>query len=129
MVTPVERRKFERLVPQELTFAVFRPEFKKLGPIKDISRNGLGVEYIYPAYEEVFMNENAPVLEIDIFDKNNLFYASKIPCQLVYDMQVDRAVFHYDIVSKYCGLKFGELTNEQDEKINHFLENFTIGTA
>ena len=129
MVTSVERREFERLVPQEITFAVFRPDFKKVGPVKDISRSGLGVEYIYPAHEEVFMNENAPAVEIDIFDKNNLFYASKIPCQLIYDMQIDKTTFHNGIVSKYCGLKFEQLTKEQEEQINHFLENFTIGTA
>ena len=129
MVTSVERREFERLVPQEITFAVFRPDFKKMGSVKDISRSGLGVKYIYPAHEEVFMNENAPAVEIDIFDKNNLFYASKIPCQLVYDMQADRATFHNGIVSKYCGLKFGKLTKEQEEKINHLLENFTKRTG
>lgn len=129
MITSVERRKCERLVPQEITFAVFRPDFKKVGPVKDISRSGLGVQYIYPAHEEVFMDENAPAVEIDIFDKNNLFYAPKISCQLVYDMQTDRTAFHNGIVGKYCGLKFGKLTKEQEEKINHFLENFTIGTA
>jgi hypothetical protein len=129
MITSVERRKCERLVPQDITFAVFRPDFKKLGPVQDISRSGLGVGYIYPAHEEVFMNGNATAVEIDIFDMNNLFYVPKIPCRLIYDMQSEKVTSHNGVVSKYCGLKFGQLTKDQKEKINHFLENFTIGTA
>jgi len=34
-----------------------------------------------------------------------------------------------DLVNRLCGLKFGQLTEEQEKQINHFLENHTAGTA
>jgi len=116
-----ERRKFRRLLAQDLTFAVLRPHFTNLGKVKDISEGGLAFEYI--------LNEtqNPASTEIDIFVSGNRFYLPRIPCKIIYDMEI---VEEYESVERRrCGLQFGALTKEQAAKLDFFLKNHTTGTA
>ena len=48
MRTSDEQRKHKRFVPEGSAFVVFRPDFRMIGPIIDISRGGLG--YIIAIY-------------------------------------------------------------------------------
>ncbi len=125
-----EQRQYERLEPlQGSAFVVFRPEFSKIGPINDISRGGLGFNYLHPADNEVPAAETSHI--IDIIASNNTFYLTNIPCSLVYDAEVNKDQFMLmpDLVNKRCGLKFGQLTEEQEKQINLFLEKHTVGSA
>ena len=125
-----EQRQYERLEPsQGSAFVVFRPEFSKIGPINDISRGGLGFTYLSPANNEVPAAETPYI--IDIIASNNTFYLSNIPCSLVYDAEADKDQFTLmpDLVNKRCGLKFDQLTEEQEKQINLFLERHTVGNA
>lgn len=130
MLASNEQRQYERLdLPQSSAFVVFRPEFSKIGPINDISRGGLGFTYLSRADNEVPVAETSHI--IDIIASNNTFYLSNIPCSLVYDAEADKDQFTFmpDLVNRLCGLKFDQLTEEQEKQINHFLEKHTAGTA
>lgn len=124
-----EQRQYERLEPQGSAFVVFRPEFHKIGPINDISRGGLGFNYLHPADNEVPAAETSHI--IDIIASNNTFHLTNIPCTLVYDAKVDndQLTLMPDLVNRLCGLKFDTLTKEQEKQINLFLEKHTVGTA
>ena len=126
----IERRKFKRLVVKERAFVAFRPEFTKLGRIRDISRGGLRCEYfVYKDLKDV--DEESLSSEIDIFLSGNTFYASRIPCSVAYDIEIARneTTFAGITQNRRCGLKFGEFTEEQEEQLEFFLKNHTVGGA
>ena len=130
MLASHEQRQYERLEPsQGSAFVVFRPEFNKIGPINDISRGGLGFNYLHPADNEVPAAETSHI--IDIITSHNSFHLTNIPCTLVHDAEADKGQFTLmpDLVNRFCGLKFDQLTEEQEKQINHFLEKHTAGTA
>jgi c-di-GMP-binding flagellar brake protein YcgR len=130
MQTSHEQRQYERLEPpQNSAFVVFRPGFSKIGPINDISRGGLGFNYLHPVDNEVPAAETSHI--IDIVASNNTFHLTNIPCSLVYDAEADKDQFTLmpDLVNRLCGLKFDQLTEEQEKQINLFLEKHTAGNA
>ena len=114
-----EQRKFKRLLPQNLTFAVIRPHFSNLGKVKDISKGGLALEYV--------LNEtqNAGSSEIDIFLTDDSLYLRSIPSKIIYDREIDE---EYQSVETWrCGLQFGDLTPTQKSQLEYFLQNHTKG--
>ena len=116
-------------MPEGSAFVVFRPDFRKIGPIRDISRGGLGCSYLCPVDEGNTVAERRQMVDILLSDDS--FYISDIPCNPVYDDRGNNGYesFMPDFVNRRCGLKFDQLTKEQEEQINFFLENHTIGNA
>jgi c-di-GMP-binding flagellar brake protein YcgR len=130
MLASHERRQYERLgLSQGSAFVVFRPEFTKIGPINDISRGGLGFTYLSQSDNEVPASETSQI--IDIIASYNSFHLSNIPCTLVYDVKADNDQFTLMpyLANRFRGLKFDQLTEEQEKQINHFLETDTVGNA
>ena len=130
MLASHEQRQYERLEPlQNSAFVVFRPEFSKIGPINDISRGGLGFTYLSQSDNEVPAAETSYI--IGIIASNDSFYLTNIPCTLVYDVEADgdQLTFMPDLVNRFCGLKFDQLSKEQEKQINLFLEKHTVGSA
>jgi hypothetical protein len=124
-----EQRKHKRFVPEGLAFVAFRPDFHKIGPISDISMGGLRCSYLCP------VDEGSPIAErrqmVDILLSGDSFYISKIPCSPIYDDRENNSQesFMQDVVNRRCGLKFDQLTKEQEKQMNFFLENHTVGTT
>ena len=121
MQVEAERRKLSRRFPQDTAFAVLRPDFTKLGKIKDISRAGLAFRYI--AYDG--QTRNTPC--IDIFLSGDRFYLSKIPSKIIYDNKIDEEnqVFLSLFETRQCGLQFGKLRQDQATQLEFFLKNYT----
>ena len=120
-----EQRKFNRLIVKDSTFAVFRPEFKKLGKIKDISVEGLACEYL----DHKNIKDNLVDLEIDILLTNGKFYMSMIPCKVVYDMKSvqNRSSFFNDgLECRRCGLKFKKLPSKLKQNLKFFLKHHVV---
>jgi hypothetical protein len=106
-------------------FAVFRPEFKKLGKIKDISDGGLSCEYL----NHKNIKDDILDLEIDILLTDGNFYMSMIPCKVVYDMKTikNRASFFNDgLECRRCGLKFKKLPTKLRQDLKYFLKNHIV---
>ncbi len=104
-----ERRKYRRFQVSDNIFAVLKPEMKKLGLIKDISKGGLSLEYISSSdFGEHFT-------ELDIFFYPHHFYITKIPCIIVHDKihkDNEKQEFRGFRV-RLCGLKFSNLLSIQ----------------
>jgi len=100
MRTSDEQRKHKRFVPEGSAFVVFRPDFRMIGPIIDISRGGLG----YTADEGNPADESYLV---DILLSGDSFYLSKISCSTVYDDRENGAYksFMPDLANRRCGMK------------------------
>ncbi len=118
----IEKRKFKRFGPDDLAFAVFRPEFERLGRIKDISRGGLSCVYL----DDKFISKNGSELKVDILLPNGEFYLSVVPCEVIYDLNMVEEEYKSSISfmeSRRCGLKFGELSDDQTAQLDFFLNN------
>ena len=114
-----ERRKFRRLLPRDLTFAVFRPHFSNLGKVKDISIGGLALEYVLKETKITGLSE------IDIFLSGKPFYMPRIPSKIIFDTNISE---EYQIIeTRRCGLKFKDLTPTQKSQIAYFIQKYTSG--
>jgi c-di-GMP-binding flagellar brake protein YcgR len=116
----MEKRKFTRFRAQDDAFATLRGDYSKVGKIYDISLNGLAFRYL----AEKMSNEN--ISHVDIFLTNNGFHLSDLPCTIVYDEK--EPISNSNVVSPYrCGLKFEKMNEEQQNKLEFFLNNHTTG--
>lgn len=120
MLAPAEKREHKRFVPEGSAFAVFRPDFRRIG---------LGCSYLHPVDGETPDAQTPQIIDILLSGKS--FYLSKILCSPAYDYKGNNGQesFLQDFVNRRCGLKFDQLTNEQERQINFFLQNHTVENA
>ena len=126
-----EPRGCSRFIPREQAFVALS-ELGRLGPITDISVGGVGCEFILSFGEKgAITGDIAPTLSADIIGSDHSFFLKNVPCHIAYDIiaSEDRSEYIRSITKRRCGLKFGQLTEEQKEQVNLFLENNTFGTA
>ena len=110
-----EQRKYIRFLTRQKTFAALRSGFDKVGRVLDISINGLAFTY---TLEEII---GAEYFQVDIFQSENGFYLSNIPCRIVYDIPIVNSKFNSLIRPKRCGLCFGRLSEKQHNNLSGFL--------
>ena len=116
----MEKRKFTRFRTQDNAFAALRGDFTKVGKIYDISLNGLAFRYLAEQEsEETFTH-------VDIFLSDNGFHLPDVPCNIVYDVK-EHTSGSMAISPYRCGLSFNVLQEEQQNKLEFFLNNHTIG--
>jgi PilZ domain-containing protein len=113
----MERRKFTRFLTQNDAFAALRGNLTKVGKICDISLKGLAFRYL----AEKISNET--FTHVDIFLSTNGFHLPEIPCTVVYDEKESISQSHV-VLAYRCGLKFEPLKEEQQNKLEYFLNNF-----
>ena len=116
-----ERRINLRLQPKEATFIALRPEFARLGKLRDINRQGLCFQYLCKG-EPI---EISVPLNVDMFVSNNGYYLPNIPCKLVYDKKVKNGAFVVGLEYRRCGLKFDRLNRQQSEQLELYLNEHT----
>jgi len=116
----MEKRKFTRFQVQDDAFAALRGDYSKVGKIYDISLNGLAFRYLAEKISNETFNH------VDIFLSTNGFHLSDLPCTVIYDEEESMPNSH--VVSSYrCGLKFEKMNEEQQNKLEFFLNNHTTG--
>ena len=114
----MEKRKFTRFRPQDGAYAALRGGFTKVGRIYDISLNGLAFRYL----AEKMSDEK--FTHVDIFLSNNGFHLSGVGCDVIYDAK--ESISTSPSVSAYrCGVKFEKVDEEQQNKLEFFLNNYT----
>ena len=118
----MERRKFTRFRTQDNAFAAIRGDFTKVGKIYDISLNGLAFRYLA---EEISEEE---FIQVDIFLTSNGFHLSSVPCTMVYNIKESTST-SLSISAYRCGLSFKHLNEEVQNKLNFFLNNYTISNV
>jgi hypothetical protein len=116
----MERRKFTRFRTQDDAYAALRANNTKVGKISDISLNGLAFKYLSERVCDEMFNH------VDIFLSDNGFHLHGVPCVIVCDEK--ECVYDPQGISLYrCGLKFVELNEEQGNKLEFFINNYTTG--
>lgn len=106
-----ERRQHTRFNVEQNVFLTVRPEFKKIGRVKDISPGGICFEYaVFGPHEKFF------VCEVDILSEGGKFHFLKVPCRVAYDVQCTQVEFQ-QIQMRRCGLMFDGLPDSQTNRI------------
>lgn len=122
-----EQRKHDRFTSKENAFAALGRKYTRVGKIKDISVGGLAFEYI--AGEE--FNKNAS--EIDIFLVGTEFHLYKVPCKVIYNIDVHVPHINNKLAkifaTKRCGVQFEKITKDLAALLKFFIKFHTIGPA
>ena len=120
-----EQRKHDRFIPKENAFAALGRKYTRVGKIKDISEGGLAFEYI--AGEEY----NKDVSELDIFLVGVEFHLYKIPCKMIYNIDVHVPQTNNKlakiITTKRCGVQFKKFSKDLTALVKFFLKFHTRG--
>jgi len=121
-----ERREDLRMRPKKMTYIALRPDFSKLGKIQDISMGGLCFQYMAKENQ----NGDSENFEIDIFISEDGYYLPSVPCKLVYEKKMKKAVSHpVSLEYRLCGLQFEKLSGGQARQLTHYLTNHTSGVV
>ncbi len=120
-MTEEERRRYNRYCPPEGTIAVLRPYGEEIGRVKNIGKEGLAFEYLVLGDKNGSISTE-PKTEIEILYPENGFYLSRIPCEIVWesDLQIEYSLFSV-LPTKRIGIQFKELTTEKTHLFNGFL--------
>lgn len=116
----IERRSNERYKVSDDIFLTFRPHFEKMGRIRDISRGGVAFEYIFD-----LQSNNEQNIEVDIFSTAKDLHLARVPCKVVYDVQVESYPSFSNMVTKRCGLQFRNLNKQQMSQLSHLFTLYT----
>lgn len=118
-----ERRQQKRFKAEEGAFAALVDQESRLGQIRDISLHGLSFRYV-DSHEKL---ENASELKIILGNRG--LYLDKVPFKIIFDFEVEREFCFSRVNMRQIGLAFGELTPGQQELLDRFIRNHTIGEA
>ena len=121
-----EQRALDRFIPSENAYVALGRKYTKVGKMKDISLAGLAFEYL--AGEE--FNEDASAL--DIFLVGTEFHLYRIPCKLIYNIDVHVPQINNELVKIYttkrCGVRFEKLTKDLKSLLSFFIKYHTSGS-
>jgi hypothetical protein len=118
----VERRKHKRFYAKDDTFAVLGPPSGNIGQVMDISMGGLAFSYV--------AGEDQPNRshKLSILLAEHSFHLTKIPIETIWDKEAEQLPFS-SLRMRRCGLQFGELTRNQENQLEYFIENYARGEA
>jgi len=113
------RRIWSRVRPIRMTFAVLGCPPILVGQIIDISLGGLAFRH----FSDVELEQQE--YTIGIFESRGEFRISDLPCRKIYDILEPPPTgypnFNITFRMKCCGLAFGNLTDEEMDKLKWFI--------
>jgi hypothetical protein len=118
----IKQRKYQRFSVQDDAFAALKNDIEKIGRVNDISIKGLALTYLS---ERVKTGSYRDDSEVEIFLTGNKFYLPKVPCKIVYDIIDPKSDKNHSIMTRRCGLHFGEFSKSQLEQLELFIKNYT----
>jgi len=119
----IDRRQMKRFKVAEGAFAALINHGNKLGQIKDISEKGLSFRYIDS------QEEHAEAKELKIILGSGGLCVDKVPVKKVTDFEIKSEFSFSSIKMRRIGLEFGNLTQDQQLRLSHFIQNHTLGEA
>ena len=116
-----DRRRQKRFKVMEGAFAALVNHNSKLGQIKDISFAGLSFCYI----DDHHQGDDTRELKIILGDHG--LYMDKVPYKKIADFEIKSEYSFSLIKMRRINLVFGELTREQQLRLDSFIKNHTVG--
>ena len=118
--TTIEKSKQKRFKAQKDTYIILVNDSTNLGQIINISKDGLAFSYIGKEEQIIGWYKG------DIFLSSKRFYLKEVPFKAISDFYIDTKTPYSRVLMKQCGGQFGELTNQQRSRLDHFIANHTI---
>ena len=123
-----ERRKYVRFLVQPNAYAALGASYTKIGKICDVSMGGVAFEY-YSGKEVLNQHDST----VTIFITVNNFYLENIPCQMISDQPKSSSnkasMLNSNYVVKRCCLQFVNISEDQRQRLDYFLNHHTHGIA
>lgn len=116
----VDRRRHRRFRASDGAYAALSPDSSKVGPIVDISLQGLCFRYI------VHDDQPKEPVETHIYVGDNGFYLEKMSYETVEDVQVKNPSSLSSIIMRQRRVKFVDLTANQRAQLQYFIEHRTL---
>ena len=117
----VEQRKHKRFSVSNGAFVALRPEYLKVGQVKNIGMDGLAFTYLIDDGKPPDQSS-----QLDIFLASQDFHLDNVPFETISDFQADAIPFS-SVSMRDCGVQFGELTLDQKFELESFIQNHTLG--
>jgi hypothetical protein len=114
----MERRTRPRLLSREGAFAFLDLRTMVAGQILNINEQGLSFRYVASESQA----KTSCCVTIIVRDWN---FRSKIPCETVWDHAEPQELSFGPFSVRYCGLRFCNLTQEQQSDLVHFMDRYT----
>ncbi|MBF0303923.1 MAG: PilZ domain-containing protein [Desulfamplus sp.] len=121
-IKTAEIRKHLRVTPSKDVYAVFGMEKNIIGKLCDISMGGIACKHFTDS------DNGYDYSSLDLFTLDNQFYMTKIPCSVVYSVNVDEESEMKDkmaVKSRRVGVKFARLSFLHRSQLKDFVENAT----
>ena len=116
----VEQRKHKRFEVQSGAFVGVGPHFNKVGPLIDMSMDGLA--FCYRAHVKQRRG-----LSLDIFSTDRDFYLTYVPFKTVSDVEVGGEAPSSPAPLRRSSVRFGKLTPNQKSQIEYLIRSQTMG--
>ena len=114
-----EHRKLKRFKVQEGAIAVLFNRKNRIGPVIDISRNGLAFRYVTDEKK----TSSSRILSLFLTAK--AFRMQKVPFKVVYDYEEKPKQPVNSMTIHRCGGRFGKLAKNQKFELRLFIKNYT----
>ena len=115
----VERRKHTRLKVQGGALAALSRFPSVAGHIINISEGGLSFRYVASQQQ----SEESSRLSLQVVDRR--FHFKTLPFKNVWDFPMPDDFSFGSISIRYCGLEFGNLTDDEKDHLKYFIHNHT----
>ena len=113
----IERRKQERFKVRSGAFVSINSDIDKIGPIRNISRDGIAFRYIGKE------GEIYGPLEVDIFADSG-FYLQKVKSQTISDFKTNGKASTSSLAIRQCSVQFCDLTDNQISLLDNFIQQY-----
>jgi c-di-GMP-binding flagellar brake protein YcgR len=117
-----ERRQHERYQVPNLVIALPKKSSAQIARIVNISKGGMAVRYL---------DQNdwlGPANKIDIL-ANSDFFLTNMPIKLIRDFKIENDISFSITRERQCCLQFGQMSDEQQAKLDEFILRYTAGQA
>lgn len=115
----IERRKQDRFKVKDSAFVSIKSDHcTKIGPIRDINRDGFAFRYIGQR------GQIYGPLEVDILYSGSGLYVQKIKSKAVADFKTDKNPLSNSLAIRQCCVQFYELADDQISQLFNFIEKY-----
>ena len=118
--TSIELNKIRDMSMGEIGFAVIKSRPIKMGQIINISKNGLAFDYIER------QSKTINVFKLDILFAEDAYFLGKVLFRPIFDYAIVPEIPFNSFTIRRCGVQFGELTAQQESKLEYFVNQHTL---
>ncbi len=119
---PVERRKHKRFKIKKNAVAILKSNPSQPSPVINICKGGLAYRHFESSARSIKLNASD---ELTIYLPEEGYYSNKIPFKTISGVTLaDDAPIESKVMKRYS-IKFGELTPDQTDQLDYFIENYT----